>query len=98
MQLSAVDLPQPEEGPEATAHELAAPDRQGHVAQGVHLTEVAADLLQPQLAEVTGDDGHVALLADLGANLLIPALERVDQFVRRQRHLGRHLGDQLRVE
>ena len=41
--------------------------------------------------------GHAPLLADPRADLLVPALERIDQLVRRQRHLRRHLGDQLVV-
>ena len=66
--------------------ELAPLDRQRSRPQRVQLPEVAADPLQPQRAEVARDDRHAMLLADPRADLLVPALERIDQLVGRQRH------------
>ncbi len=96
MQFSAVDLPQPD-GPSRATNSprltVRVTSRSACVWPKSRLTPV-----EPQLAEVARDDRHAALLADPRADLLVPALERIDQLVRGQRHLRRHVGDQLRIE
>ncbi len=80
MQLSAVDLPQPD-GP-SRAMNSPRSDRQRHVAQRVAAwPKSRLDPVEPQLAEVARETiaTRSAYLPSSRADLLVPALERIDQ-------------------
>ena len=95
MQLSAVDLPQPE-GPSRAMNSPRA-DRERHAAQRVQLAEVAADARRaaargsrPRRGPARGGRPcRTSLLRLLGADLLVPASERRDHRLRLERQLDR---------